>query len=185
MNQIILPLLFLLSPLTGCASAPRPPAQLAQFAGREVVLKQPCYLTEDITDHQNITLKTLWENGGPTDLVLDDRLFAQPAKTIEDYPFYPAADYRRRHYELTDDVQRIENLKAGNNEKGWDTGPHRVFYLPPGTQLLITRIYTVVPFLNEPCYYASGKVDIKEAGRELEFETYLGMTSIPHEPAWQ
>ncbi len=190
---IIFPVLLFIPTLTGCVSVPKPPAQLTQFDGREVSLKKPCYLEERVLNKFNTEVKTLWENGQPTGLVVDEGYAGKPVKTLKDSAgysyFFPATNYPHRRYTLTDDVKPIEWLKAGINftggPEGWRLGPHRVFFLPAGTKIFITKVYSVVPFMHEPSYYVSGKVTVAEVNEEFTFEMFLGIGGDIHEPPWE
>lgn len=170
----------------GCASYPKPPMELVQLAGKEVALKQTCFLEEYALNNQNLAMNTLWENGKPTQLIMDDRLFGKPVKnrsyTVGNMPgfsvsFYPVADYHGRSYQLI--TQRYKIASPGGPD--WELGPNRVFELPVGTKVLITKIFTRSDIENGPRFIAAGQIHLAETGEDFTFECYIGSPGEPNE----
>ncbi len=167
MNIYRIKLLILISlSLVGCSTIQNKRLPFSTFAGKEVTLLRPCVLTEYITGMSSV-LSTYWEQGQPTELVFDDRLFTKPARVIPaqfgESKLYPASDYHKRVYSLREKSDPVD--MAFLEQYG---GPYREYAIPAGERVFITKAYTYNA-IDSVSQQAAGKVTKPGTDKKVTF----------------
>ena len=167
-KAVLLSCIFMIS--AGCTTLQNNRLPFSAFANKELALQRPCVLYEYAASRPFMggQLRTYWQDGAPTELAYDDRMFARPAKTVRDEygneaSLYPVSDYHNRVYELwefDDSGQRTSYEEFCK--------PYRFYELPPGTRVFISRVYTYngIDSIN---HMADGFVTIPGTSRRVKF----------------